>query len=282
MIRRRSVGHDAVRVAVRGDEHVAGEDRAAARSRRRTGRRPGAGSCVARTPSCRSAPARSAAAASPAKYLPGWSRPPPARRGRRSRRPTRSPRAAARAGRASRSTPDDASAVAGVLELLDVRRRVGELEVAALAELAVDRLVGDEPLDGLVAVEGLAVQRPAGLVAVALDQLARAPLVAGMDDPAVARRRAPAERLRLEERHRRAAGEHSRRGADARVPATDDDDVRGVRQCPTRPIGQRRHRRAPVRPPLEVAVQRRPVVTPSGASYAHAPGGHRQQHPGRE
>ena len=80
-----------------------------------------------------------------------------------------------------------------MLKLLDVRRRVGELEMADLAEVAVDRLVGDQPLDGLVAIERLAVERSPGVVAVAPDQLARAPLVAGVDDPAVPGRGAEAE-----------------------------------------------------------------------------------------
>ena len=74
-----------------------------------------------------------------------------------------------------------------VLELANVRRRVGELEVPDLAEIAVDRLVGDQPLDRLVAVERLAVQGGAGLLAVPVDQLARPPLVARVHDPAVAR-----------------------------------------------------------------------------------------------
>ena len=62
-----------------------------------------------------------------------------------------------------------------VLELVDVRRRVRELEVADLAEVAVDRLVGDQPLDRLVAVERLAVERPAGLLAVAARRSSRGP-----------------------------------------------------------------------------------------------------------
>ncbi len=43
-------------------------------------------------------------------------------------------------------------------------------------------------------------------------------------------------------------------GVDPGVPAADDDDVRGVRQRPTRSIGECRHRRAPQRAPLEVGV----------------------------
>ena len=56
---------------------------------------------------------------------------------------------------------DRGEALAGMLELGHVRRRVGELEVADLAEVAVDRLLGDQALDELVGVERLAVQRRA-------------------------------------------------------------------------------------------------------------------------
>ena len=79
-----------------------------------------------------------------------------------------------------------------------MRRRVGEVEVAVLAELAVDALVGDQPLDELEGIERLAEQLPAGLFAIALDELPRAPLVARVDDPAVPRRAAEAERLGLD------------------------------------------------------------------------------------
>ena len=113
----------------------------------------------------------------------------------------------------------------GVLELPDVRWCVRQLEVADLAEVAVDRLVGDQPLDGLVAVEGLAIERPPGVLAVAGDQLARAPLVAGMDDPAVPGRRPEAERLGLEQRDRDPAAGQLPRRVDARVSAADHDDV---------------------------------------------------------
>ena len=135
-----------------------------------------------------------------------------------------------------------------------MRRRIRELEVAAFAEVAVDRFLGDQPLDRLVAVEGLAVERVARLLAVALDQLARAVLVAGMDDPAVARRRAPAERPGLEERDRDPAPCQLAGRVDPGVAAADDDDVRGVRQRPTRSIGECRHRRAPQRAPFEIGV----------------------------
>ena len=85
-----------------------------------------------------------------------------------------------------------------------------QLEVADLAERAVDRLVGDEPLDRLVALEGVAIERAAGLLAVAFDQLAGTPLVARMDDPAVAGRGPEAERVRLEQGHRAPARASSR------------------------------------------------------------------------
>ena len=67
---------------------------------------------------------------------------------------------------------DEGEALAGVLQLGHVRGRVGELEVADLAEVAVDGLVGDQPLDRLVAVERLLVERAAGVLAVAPDELA--------------------------------------------------------------------------------------------------------------
>ena len=101
-----------------------------------------------------------------------------------------------------RRDPDRGEALALLLEIAHVRGGVGELEVADLAEVAVDRLLGDQALDRLVALERVAVERPPGLLAVALDQLARTPLVARMDDPAVAGRGPEAERVRLEQGHR--------------------------------------------------------------------------------
>ena len=126
--------------------------------------------------------------------------------------------------------PDERQAVAGVLELRDVARGVGQLQVAHLAELAVDRVLVDEPLDRLVAVERLLVQRPAGVLAVALDEVAGAPLVAGVDDAAVAGRRAEPERLRLEQRDLDPAGRQFAGGVDPGVAATDHDDVGRVGQ----------------------------------------------------
>ena len=148
-----------------------------------------------------------------------------------------------------------------------------------LAEVAVDRLVGDQPLDGLVAVERLAVERPPGLLAVALDQLARTPLVARVDDAAVARRGAPAERLRLEERDRDAAPGELARRVDPGVAAADDDDVG---RCPAA-AGPTRSGSAgivalPERPPLEVAVQAR--VSPSASvASARSSGRRDRRHP---
>ena len=98
-----------------------------------------------------------------------------------------------------RLDPHRGQAVALLREARHVRLRERELEVTALAEITVDRLVGDEPFDGLVAVERLAVERAARLRAVPPDQLARTPLVAGMDDAAVAGRGAPAQRPCLEQ-----------------------------------------------------------------------------------
>src|SRR6187397_3138573 len=109
-----------------------------------------------------------------------------------------------------------------VLEARDVRGRVRQLEVSSLAEVAIDRFLGDQPLDGLVAGECLAVEGVASLLAVALDQLGRSPLVAGVDDATVAGRRTPAQRPGLEKRHGHSpAGEFTGR-IDPGVPATDD------------------------------------------------------------
>ena len=80
---------------------------------------------------------------------------------------------------------DERQRLASVFQLRGVGRRVGQLEVADLAELAVDCLVGDQPLDRLVAVERLLVQRAAGVVAIAPDEVLGTPLVAGVDDAAV-------------------------------------------------------------------------------------------------
>jgi len=116
------------------------------------------------------------------------------------------------------------------VQFLDVRRGIRKLEMADLAEVAVDRVFGDEPLHRVVAVECLAIQGPAGLLAVATDQLPRTPLVAGMDDPAVPGGRAEPQADRLQQRHRRApAGQFPGR-VDAGVAAADDDDVGDVRQ----------------------------------------------------
>ena len=131
-------------------------------------------------------------------------------------------------------TPTEARLVARMLELGRMGGRVGELEVADLAEVAVDRLLGDQPLDQLVGVERLPVERLAGLLAVALDELAGAPLVAGVDDAAVPRRGAPAQRVGLEQRDGDAAARQLAGGVDARVAATDDDDI-GASAAASRP-----------------------------------------------
>jgi hypothetical protein len=136
-----------------------------------------------------------------------------------------------------------------------VRRCPGEVEVAALAELAVDRLLGDQPLDEVVGIHRLAEQRAAGLVAVPVDQLLRSPLVAGVDDAAVASRAAKAEVLGLEQRDRGAGARQDAGGVDPGVAATDDDDVGRLGEGAI-PAGRDvRHRRVPVRPPLVVAVE---------------------------
>ena len=83
-----------------------------------------------------------------------------------------------------------------------------------------------EPLDELVGIERLLVERLAGLGAVALDELAGAPLVAGVDDAAVARRGAPSQRVGLEQGDRDAPARQLAGGVDARVAATDHDDIR--------------------------------------------------------
>src|SRR5206468_824595 len=98
-------------------------------------------------------------------------------------------------------------------------RRPGRIQIATLPELAVDSLVGDHALDELIAVHRFAEQRPARVLAVALDELVGAPLVARVDDPAVARRAPESEILGLEERHLcPSAGQHAG-GVDPRVPA---------------------------------------------------------------
>src|SRR4051812_19414141 len=86
-------------------------------------------------------------------------------------------------------------------ETPNVRRRVCQLDVARLPELAVDPLLADQTLDGLERRERVVVERRAGRLTVASDELARAPLVPGMDDAAVPGRGPPAERLGLEQGH---------------------------------------------------------------------------------
>ena len=166
------------------------------RSRRRSGRRPGGGSSRARTPSWRSAPARSAAATSPAKYLPGWSSP-LAGDGEPAVVRVAADLLAQPLARHERGL--DAERGEGLgrpRQVVGMRRRVGEVEVAALAELAVDRLVGDQPLDERVGVERLAEQRRARSPRRSARSAPRAPLVAGMDDAAVAGRAAEARASR--------------------------------------------------------------------------------------
>src|SRR6185437_12357888 len=102
----------------------------------------------------------------------------------------------------------------------------------------------------------VAIERAAGLLTVAVDELARTPFVARMDDPAVAGRGPEAERVRLEQGHRAAGPGELAGGVDARIAAADDDDVGGVRQRATRSVGQGRHRRTPQRAALEVGVHR--------------------------
>ena len=127
--------------------------------------------------------------------------------------------------------------------------------MADLAEVAIDRLLDDQPLDELVRVERLLVERPAGLRSVALDELAGAPLVAGMDDAAVPRRRTPTERMCLQERDPHSPACQLSRGGDPGIAPADDHDIGTRRERPPRAIGQRRHRRLPERTALEVVVE---------------------------
>ena len=64
------------------------------------------------------------------------------------------------------------------------------------------------------------------------------------------------------------------RGVDAGVAATDDDDVRAVRQRPARSVGQRGHGRLPERAALVVVVQR-------AACHGHRRGAYRSRDRGR-
>ena len=142
-------------------------------------------------------------------------------------------------------------------EVVRVRGGPGKVEEAALAELARDLLIVDQLLDQSVGVERLAIERAARVVAVALEQLGRAPLVARVHDSAIPGRPAEPELLGLEERDGGARpGEHPG-GVDPGVPAADDDDIRDVRQRSV-PAGRKlRHRGVPVGPPLVVAIEGR-------------------------
>ncbi len=80
------------------------------------------------------------------------------------------------------------------------------------------------------------------------------------------------ERLGLEEADRcAAAGELAGRG-NPRVATADHDDIDRVRELPPAPVGQRGHRRVPVRPALEVVVEGRiwHRAQRSGAGGRHA------------
>jgi hypothetical protein len=144
----------------------------------------------------------------------------------------------------------------GVMQLLDVGWRVGELEVANLAEIAIDRLVDDQALDGGVAIEGFLVQEQTGFRAVTPNQLRRAPLVAGMHDAAIARGRAIPKVPGFDERDGHASPGQFTRRVDPAVAPTDDDHVGHVGEWPARPRRQLRHRRLPERPLLVVGVER--------------------------
>ena len=148
--------------------------------------------------------------------------------------------------------PDEGQAVTGVLELRDVARGVGQLQVAHLPELALDRVLVDEPLHGLVPVERLLVQRPSGVLAVARDEVPGAPLVPGVDDAAVARGRSEPERLRLEESDLDPAGRKLAGGVDPGIAAADHDHVGRIGQVAAGAIRQGGHRRLPVRPALVI------------------------------
>ena len=112
-----------------------------------------------------------------------------------------------------------------MLELGRMGRRIGELEVADLPEVAIDGLLVDQPLHELVGIERLPVERLAGLDPVALDELAGAPFVAGVDDAAVPRRRAPTQGVGLEQSDGDAPARELAGGHDARVATTDHDDI---------------------------------------------------------
>ena len=195
------------------------------------------------------------------------------RRARRGRRRCRSPRGAAPAARTStRPRSPRASRPASTRSSTWLAPQARSSEPHS-RHSHVDRLVGDQPLDERVGVERVAEQGLAGLVAVALDERPRSPLVAGMDDAAVAGRAAEAERLGLDERDAGAApGQLAGRG-DPGVAAADDDDVRRVGQRPAPPIREVRHRRVPVGPPLVVVVERRGTHRRSVAErrVRHAP-----------
>ena len=155
-----------------------------------------------------------------------------------------------------RRHPHRCQARLGVLELGDMRWRIRELEVADLAEVAIDGLIGDEPLDQRVGVERLAVQSATRGLAEPLQQVGRPPLVPGVHDAAVAGRCPPTKRVCLEERRRDAASCKLARRVDAGVPTADHDHVRGVGQRSTGAVGQGRHRCLPEGAALVVAVER--------------------------
>jgi hypothetical protein len=155
---------------------------------------------------------------------------------------------------ARRDAPRSADVGLG-LELLGVRAGRGELHVAVEPQLGLDPGVEDRPFEELGRFDRVAVQLHGELRAVALDQGARAPLVARVRDAAVAGRGTPAERPRLEDDDRRATGRQRTGRGEARVATANDHRVDAVGEVAARPVRQGGHGRVPVRPALVVAVQ---------------------------
>ena len=151
---------DAVRVAVGGHEHVPGEDRPALRLDDEPAvglapdrARPDALVQIGAGPIGGRGETREVAAG----MEQTRSR---ARPARRNTRPSRSRSRISLARHEPGFDAHEGEVVPRALELADVRRRIRQLEVPDLAEVAVDRLVGDQPLDGLVAIERLADTAP--------------------------------------------------------------------------------------------------------------------------
>ena len=137
-----------------------------------------------------------------------------------------------------------------LLEAFQLARRPGDDGETRAPVVAVEALVGHEPLGGEEGVDTVLEQPVAELGSVPLAERRSAPLQAGMEDAAIPGAGPPTQRVALQDRDTRPGARQLERRHGPRVAASHDDDVGSLGEWPVverRDVG---HGRVPIRPRL--------------------------------